>query len=123
MMVTEIIVGTLTGSMALLADGWHMASHATALGIALAAYRLARLPSLNRKFSFGAGKLIPLGGYTSAVALAMIAFLMTFESIRRLLHPVSIQFNQAIGVACVGLLVNIVSALLLDEDHDHEENP
>ena len=121
MMVTEIIVGTLTGSMALLADGWHMASHATALGIALVAYRLARRPSLSRHFSFGAGKLIPLGGYTSAVVLAMIAFLMAFESIRRLLHPVSIQFNQAIAVACVGLTVNIVSALLLDEDHDHEE--
>ncbi len=121
MMVTEIIVGTLAGSMALLADGWHMASHATALGIALVAYRLARRPSLSRHFSFGAGKLIPLGGYTSAVVLAMIAFLMAFESVRRLLHPVSIQFNQAIAVACVGLTVNIASALLLDEDHDHEE--
>lgn len=121
MMVTEILAGLFTGSMALLADGWHMASHATALGIALIAYRLARRPSLNRKFSFGAGKLIPLGGFTSAVVLAMIAFLMAFESIQRLLHPIAVQFNQAIGVACAGLVVNVVSALLLNEDHDHEE--
>lgn len=123
MMAVEILAGLLTGSMALLADGWHMASHATALGIALLAYRLARHPELNRKFTFGAGKLIPLGGYTSAVVLAMIAFLMAFESIQRLLHPVEVRFNQAIGVACAGLLVNVLSALLLSEDHSHgEEN-
>ena len=119
MMAVEILAGLFTGSMALLADGWHMASHATALGIALLAYRLARRQDLNRKFTFGAGKLIPLGGYTSAVVLAMIAFLMAFESIQRLLHPVTVQFNQAIGVACAGLLVNVVSALLLSEDHSH----
>src|SRR5579859_2106200 len=99
-----------------------MASHATALGIALLAYRLARHPSLNRRFTFGAGKLIPLGGYTSAVVLAMIAFLMAFESVQRLFHPVAVQFDQAIGVACAGLIVNVVSALLLSEDHSHEEN-
>jgi cation diffusion facilitator family transporter len=121
MMVVEILAGFFTGSMALLADGWHMASHATALGIALIAYRLARRPGLNRKFTFGAGKLIPLGGYTSAVVLAMIAFLMAFESIQRLLHPISVQFNQAIGVACAGLAVNVMSALLLSEDHSHED--
>lgn len=122
MMAVEILAGFFTGSMALLADGWHMASHATALGIALIAYRLARHPSLNRRFSFGAGKLIPLGGYTSAVVLAMIAFLMAFESVQRLLHPIAVQFNQAIAVACAGLVVNVVSALLLNEDHDHAEH-
>ncbi len=127
MMAVEITAGILTGSMALLADGWHMASHAAALGIAFTAYRLARDPALSQKFSFGAGKLIPLGGYTSAVVLTMIAILMTTESVRRLLHPVSIQFNQAIAVACAGLLVNIISALLLGREHsdedDHKEQP
>ncbi len=120
MMVLEIIVGYMSSSMALFADGWHMASHATALFIAFMAYRLARSSDASNRFSFGAGKFIPLGGYTSAVILGMIALLMFLESGRRLLSPIPIEFNEAIAVAAIGLLVNIVSAVILGtEHHDH----
>ncbi|MBI3554925.1 MAG: CDF family Co(II)/Ni(II) efflux transporter DmeF [Deltaproteobacteria bacterium] len=123
MMVLEIVVGYLSSSMALFADGWHMASHATALFIAFMAYRLARSRDASDRFSFGAGKFIPLGGYTSAVILGMIAVLMFIESARRLLAPVPIEFNEAIAVAAVGLLVNIISAVILGAgNHDHHEN-
>ncbi len=122
MMVVEVIAGYLTSSMALLADGWHMASHAGALTISVLAYRLAKSDRLNRQFSFGAGKLIPLGGYTSAILLAMIALLMAVRSVERLLHPVAIQFNEAIAVAILGLAVNVFCALILDEgSHSHPE--
>ncbi|MCB0362029.1 MAG: CDF family Co(II)/Ni(II) efflux transporter DmeF, partial [Bdellovibrionales bacterium] len=120
MMVIEIISGYYTGSMALLADGWHMASHAGALSISLIAYRLAKSDRLTSKFSFGTGKFIPLGGYTSAIVLAMIALLMGIESVSRFFSPVEIQFKEAILVAVVGLIVNVISALLLShDDHGH----
>ncbi len=122
MMVIEITAGYLTGSMALLADGWHMASHATALGISVVTYRLAKSQSLQNSFSFGAGKFIPLGGYTSAIILALMAFFMAYESIKRLIHPEIIYFDQAIAVAIVGLVVNLVSAFILKESHHHDHN-
>ncbi len=118
-MVVEVTYGYITGSMALLADGWHMASHVGALGISLIAYRLARSHKLNQKFSFGAGKLIPLGGYTSALMLGMVAIFMGVESIERFLNPTIIDFSVAIWVSVVGLIVNLLSALLLKDSHDH----
>lgn len=128
MMCVEIVAGYLTGSMALLADGWHMASHATALFIALMAYRLARSTTTRQKFSFGAGKFIPLGGYTSAIVLGFVALLMSIESSQRLRNPVPIEFNDALAVAVVGLIVNIVSAFILsgsgaeEEYHSHDHH-
>lgn len=119
MMVIEIASGYITGSMALLADGWHMASHAGALSISLVAYKLAKSEKLRKSFSFGTGKIIPLGGYTSAIVLALIAILMAVESVSRLLNPVDIQFKEAIFVAVIGLIVNVVSALILSHDHSH----
>lgn len=113
MMVIEIIAGYLTGSMALLADGWHMASHASALSISLITYRLAKARRLQESFSFGTGKFIPLGGYTSAIVLALIALLMIYESISRFIFPVAIHFNEAIAVALVGLVVNLASVAIL----------
>jgi len=122
MMAVEIAAGYMTSSMALLADGWHMASHAGALTISLVAYKLAKSGHLSQKFSFGAGKFIPLGGYTSAIVLALVAVLMIVSSTSRLFSPVQIQFNEAIIVAVVGLVVNIVCALLLTEKHHHHEH-
>lgn len=122
MMVVEIVAGYATSSMALLADGWHMASHAGALAIAFFAYRLARSPRMNRRFSFGAGKVIPLGGYTSAIILALIAIVMGFESAKRFFSPLSIQFREATIVAVIGLLVNIVSALILKQEQHHHHH-
>lgn len=120
MMIVEIVAGYATGSMALLADGYHMASHAGALGIAYFVYRLARSNKFKGKLNFGTGKLLPLGGYTSAVGLGIIAIWMAFESVLRLMHPVSIEFNEAIAIAGVGLLVNIASAGILGfHHHDH----
>jgi cation diffusion facilitator family transporter len=118
-MVLEITVGTISGSMALTADGWHMATHAGALLIALLAYRLARSQRLSRHFSFGAGKLIPLGGYTSAVILAIVALLIMIESASRLANPVPINYDEAIAIACFGLLVNLLSVAILHERHGH----
>ena len=121
MMVVEVIAGYWSGSMALLADGWHMGSHLGALLIAFMAYRLSRSHSVSRRFSFGGGKLIPLGGYTSAIILAGIAITMAVESVNRLRHPEVILFSEAIGVAFLGLLVNLLSAFLLrGHDHHHE---
>lgn len=125
MMVVEITAGYVTGSMALLADGWHMASHAGALSIALIAYKLAKSEKLKSQFSFGTGKMIPLGGYTSAIVLAMVAVLMAVESIVRLFNPVNIQFKEAIFVAVVGLIVNLVSAKILSghgHSHHHDDH-
>lgn len=115
MMVVEIVAGYLTGSMALLADGWHMASHATALGISVITYRLAKSQKLQDNFSFGAGKFIPLGGYTSAIMLAMMAIFMGYESIRRLIHPEAIFFDQAIeGHGLTGNVRCLIDANLKD---------
>lgn len=124
MMVVEITAGYLFGSMALLADGWHMGTHATALGITLIAYYYARRHSENPQFSFGTGKVGVLGGFASAVVLAVIALVMGVESIKRLIDPQTIQFNEAIIVAVLGLVVNIVSALLLQGRHqrDHDQS-
>ena len=120
MMVVEIFAGYKTGSMALLADGYHMASHAGALGLAYVVYRLARSPKLSQGLNFGTGKLLALGGYTSAIGLGMVATWMAIESIQRLLHPISIDFNDAILIAIVGLIVNILSACILGLNHDHD---
>ena len=113
----EILAGMVFNSMALTADGWHMATHAAAFGIAIFAYRYARKHAHNPRFSFGTGKVGSLGGFASAVGLAVVALLMSVESIRRLVAPQEIRFNEAIGVAVLGLLVNLVCAILLKEDH------
>ncbi len=119
MMVAEIIAGSAFGSMALLADGWHMASHASALSITAFAYWYARRHSGNPRYCFGTGKVSVLGGYTSAVVLGVIAILIAWESITRFFQPVSIRFDEAIVVAFLGLAVNLVSAWMLRDDHDH----
>ena len=121
-MVVEILSGWLFGSMALLADGWHMASHASALGITALAYRLARKHRDNPRFTFGTGKFGDLAGYSSALLLALIAVLMAYESIQRLIYPVAIHYNEAIGVAVAGLAVNIASAVILKEHHEHDHD-
>ncbi|NOI78170.1 CDF family Co(II)/Ni(II) efflux transporter DmeF [Vibrio coralliilyticus] len=119
-MVAEIVAGTVYGSMALLADGWHMGTHAAAFCITLFAYRYAKKNAGNARFSFGTGKVSVLGGYTSAIALGIVALLMVVESVHRLFNPEAIQFNEAIMVAVIGLLVNVVSMLLLHgHHHDH----
>jgi cation diffusion facilitator family transporter len=106
--------------MALLADGWHMGTHAAALGITLVAYFYARRHSDNTKYSFGTGKVGVLGGFASAVVLAVIALLMGAESVKRIISPMPIHFNEAIVVASLGLIVNIISALLLQGRHHHD---
>jgi cation diffusion facilitator family transporter len=119
MMVVEIAAGTILGSMALLADGWHMSSHALALGVSAFAYSLARRHSHDPRFAFGTWKIEVLGGYTSAVFLLGVAAYMGIESVTRLLHPASIRFDEAIPVAILGLGVNVLSAWLLAGGHDH----
>jgi cation diffusion facilitator family transporter len=119
MMVVEIIGGLKLHSMALFADGCHMGTHVAAFFITVAAYAFARRHSRNTRYSFGTGKVSVLGGYTSAIVLGGIALFMAGESINRLLNPLPIHFNEAIVVACVGLAVNIVSALLLKDHHHH----
>jgi cation diffusion facilitator family transporter len=120
MMVVEIAVGLMSHSMALLADGWHMSTHVIAFLITAVAYYLARRHAANARFSFGTGKIGVLGGFTSAVVLAIVAFLMAGESVRRLFTPLTIHFNEAIAIACVGLLVNLGCAVLLG-DHDRKD--
>lgn len=119
MMVGEIVGGTIYGSMALVADGWHMSTHAGALTIAALAYRYARSHVQDARFSFGTGKLGELAGYTSALILAMIALLIGYKSAVRLLNPVPISFDQATVIAVLGLGVNLASAWLLRNDHEH----
>jgi cation diffusion facilitator family transporter len=119
MMIIEISAGYLFGSMALLADGWHMGTHAAALGITAFAYYYARRKSDDPNYSFGTGKVGVLGGFASAVVLALIALLMGVESIKRLVGPSPIRFNEAIAVAVLGLIVNLVSAWLLQGKHGH----
>ncbi|MEZ5528914.1 MAG: CDF family Co(II)/Ni(II) efflux transporter DmeF [Porticoccaceae bacterium] len=118
-MVAEIIAGTLFGSMALLADGWHMGTHVAAFLITVFAYRYARKHADNPAYSFGTGKVGVLGGFASAVALATVALMMLIESIQRLFTPQEIHFNAAIGVAVLGLLINVVCALILKDEHHH----
>ena len=120
MMVGEIIGGTVFGSMALVADGWHMSTHAAALAISALAYRFARKHAHDSRFSLGTGKLGELAGFTSAIILALVALFIAYESVSRLLTPVTIRFDEAIAIAVLGLVVNLVSAwLLFDEDHHH----
>ena len=119
MMVAEISAGMVFGSMALLADGWHMGTHAAALGITVIAYWLARRHADNPQFVFGTGKIGVLGGYTSAIVLAIVALLMAAESVDRLIHPQPIQFNESILVAILGLTVNLLSAFILQGGHHH----
>lgn len=124
MMVVEIVAGVLTGSMALLADGLHMASHAGALSLNAFAYVYARRHAYDEEFSFGAGKVNALGGFTGAVLLALFALLMAWESVSRLLHPVPIIVDQAILVAVLGLAVNGASVFILRvDDHQDHRNP
>ena len=121
MMVVEIAAGLMSHSMALLADGWHMSTHVVAFLITAAAYYFARTQAGNARFSFGTGKIGVLGGFTSAVVLAIVAFLMAGESVHRLFAPLEIHFNEAIGIACLGLLVNLGCAVLLaDRHHEHD---
>src|SRR5213595_2805221 len=121
MMIVEITVGLMSRSMALLADGWHMSTHVLAFLITAVAYYLARRHAANVRFSFGTGKVGVLGGFTSAVVLSIIAFLMAAESVRRLFIPLTIHFNEAIGIACLGLAVNLGCAFLLKDEHDSED--
>ncbi|MEJ2662200.1 MAG: CDF family Co(II)/Ni(II) efflux transporter DmeF [Desulfobacteraceae bacterium] len=118
-MVVEIIAGSIFGSMALLADGWHMGTHAAAFAITIFAYQYSRKHAANRSFTFGTGKVSVLGGFASAIALAVVALFMGFESVHRFFEPPRIQFNQAIIVAFIGLVVNLVCAVLLQGRHDH----
>jgi cation diffusion facilitator family transporter len=122
MMVAEIIGGSLFGSMALVADGWHMSTHAGALAIAGFAYLFARRHAHDPRFTFGTGKLGELAAFTSAVILALIALLIAYESVQRILSPVPISFTEAIPIAVVGLAVNLLSAFLLHGDHDHHHD-
>ena len=126
-MVGEIVAGWLTGSMALLADGWHMATHVVALSIAGIAYFLARRWSSDDRFAFGTWKIEVLGAFTGALLLAVVALAMVLESGKRLFHPEAIDFGPALVVATIGLLVNVVCALVLghdhrDHDHDHDHH-
>jgi len=117
MMMVEIITGALFGSMALQADGWHMGTHAAALGITLFAYRYARRHASDPRYSFGTGKISVLGGFTSAIVLMVVAILMAVEAGKRLIDPQPIQYTEAIIVAIIGLAVNLISVRLLGEDH------
>ncbi len=118
-MVIEIIAGTHYGSMALLADGWHMATHVAAFMITLFAYRYARINMHNPAFAFGTGKVSVLGGFASAISLGVVAIMMIAESLQRLFTPHLISFNEAIMVAVLGLIVNVISAFLLMDHHVH----
>jgi cation diffusion facilitator family transporter len=122
MMVGEIIAGTVFGSMALVADGWHMATHAIAMLIAALAYFYARHNAENPRFTFGTGKMGDLAGFASAIILALIALLIAWESLLRLRSPVPIYFHEAIAVAFLGLAVNIACAWLLKDDHEHHHD-
>ncbi len=127
MMVAEIVGGTIYGSMAVVADGWHMSTHAGALAIAGFAYRFARRHARDPRFSFGTGKLGELAAFSSAVILALIAVLIGYEAVMRLTAPVAIDFEQATWLAALGLAVNLASAwLLFDRDHHrahHDHGP
>lgn len=122
MMVVEISGGWIFNSMALLADGWHMSSHALALGLSVMAYAAARRFANDTRFSFGTWKIEVLGGYTSAILLILVAALMLYQSVERLITPQPIHYEQAIAIAIVGLLVNIACAWLLKDGHTHHHH-
>ncbi len=119
-MIVEILAGIAFGSMALLADGWHMGTHSAAFLITIFAYRYSRKHAEDSQFTYGTGKVSVLGGFASAVALAVVALVMAVESILRLFNPLVIHFNEAITVAVLGLLVNMFCAFLLHGHHDDE---
>ena len=122
MMAVEIAAGMVFGSMALLADGWHMSTHVAAFLITALAYYFSRRHATDPRYSFGTGKMGVLGGFASAVVLAIVALLMAGESVHRFFAPQSIRFNQAIGVAVIGLVVNLVCAWLLRDEHHHPQH-
>jgi cation diffusion facilitator family transporter len=122
-MVIEIGAGIAFGSMALLADGWHMGTHAFALGITIFAIWYANKHKYNPRFSFGTGKVSALSGYTSAIVLALVAILMIAESLHRFISPIYIRFNEALSIAALGLIVNLICVYWLKGDHhghDHD---
>ncbi|HEY3147093.1 MAG TPA: CDF family Co(II)/Ni(II) efflux transporter DmeF [Dongiaceae bacterium] len=119
-MVVEIAAGSWFNSMALLADGWHMATHAGAMGLSALAYRFARRHARNPRFTFGTGKVGDLAAYSSGIILAVAALLIGWESLTRLAQPVPIAFGEAVLVAVLGLIVNIVSAAMLWSRHGHD---
>ena len=128
-MIAEILFGWISHSMALLVDGWHMGTHAFALGISLIAYIMARKYAKDRSFTFGTWKIEILGAYTSAIVLGLVGLIMIYSSINRILHPLNIYYNQALLVAFIGLSVNVVCAIILnngghahEHTHRHEEN-
>ncbi|MFH1054627.1 MAG: CDF family Co(II)/Ni(II) efflux transporter DmeF [Candidatus Altiarchaeota archaeon] len=129
MMIAEILFGWLTHSMALLADGWHMGTHAFALGISVIAYTVARKQSENARFTFGTWKIEILGAYSSALILGLVAVIMAYTSVERLIHPLNIIYNEAIAVAIIGLIVNLVCIAILNrgstpythEHHNHDD--
>ncbi|AGH82201.1 cation efflux family protein [Psychromonas sp. CNPT3] len=121
-MIVEIVAGTFYGSMALLADGWHMGTHVAAFLITLFAYYYVRKHKETNKFAFGPSKVSVLAGYTSAIALLLVAVIMLVESAMRLFSPQTIRFEEAIFVAVIGLIVNIISVFLLKGDHHHHHD-
>ncbi len=122
MMVVEIAAGLTFNSMALLADGWHMSTHVAAFVITALAYHFSRKHAQDARYSFGTGKMGVLGGFASAIVLAMIALLMAGESVHRMWVPASIQFNHAILVAIIGLVVNLACALIFKDAHQHHHH-
>lgn len=125
MMIAEILFGWITNSMALLADGWHMGTHAFALGISLIAYIMARKYATNNRFAFGTWKIEILGAYSSALVLGLVSILMVYTSVERLFHPLSIHYNQALFVAITGLVINIICAIILNSgssSHSHNHH-
>ncbi|MGZ8195209.1 MAG: CDF family Co(II)/Ni(II) efflux transporter DmeF [Methylosarcina sp.] len=121
-MAVEVGAGVYFGSMALLADGWHMGTHVAAFMITIFAYRYSRAHAHDQTFAFSSGKVGVLGAFASSVALGVVALLMIIESVQRILHPHIIHFNEAIAIAGFGLFINLISALLLRDRHRHDHN-
>jgi cation diffusion facilitator family transporter len=121
-MVVEIVTGLLFGSMALLADGVHMATHVGALGLAAAAYWLARRHAADARFSFGSGKFGDLAAFASAIILGLLSLGVAIESVRRFIEPVSVHYAEALFIAVIGLAVNVASAFLLHDPHEHDDH-
>ena len=119
-MIVEISAGFIYGSMALLADGWHMGTHVAAFAITIFAYKYAKKHSKSGKFTYGIGKVNTLAGYTSAVALGVVAMFMIVESVVRFFSPEEIHYTESIVVAVIGLIINAICALLLGHDHSHD---